>query len=326
MWVRGSAHTWRKLCAARQRRCSSSSRCSTSCQCCMRPDSMLSRLPWKCDTRIAVRAWEFARFGSEQRHMIARFLKSCSTFCHSRISAMQALGLEVLQLLQFVMEYNPGLVSASQGCESEGCEGLAAGAALEQSLWRGVLVGCLPAGHCIYTAESSFAWRNCGLADARSGLVLASQDLVELSQDQREALREARDVILDMYCELPSQRAALTSQLQVRHVYSTNTQRYYSVDPRPLHHPRQCMRSGQECHSCTLCAAPSGMVSVLPMTAVQPHCLFVGMISTQDGLCMLQAAPAETAFYRQTLILRQLHANADAAFVQRLMLELLTPV
>ena len=138
---------------------------------------------------------------------------------------MQALGLEVLQLLQCLLEFNPGLVSASQGCESEGCEGMSAGAAPEQSLWRGVLVGCLPAGHCIYTDESSFARRSCGVANAKSGSVLNPQDQLELSQGQRKALREARDSILDMNCELPSQRAALTSQLQVRHVYPTSTQR-----------------------------------------------------------------------------------------------------
>ena len=136
--------------------------------------SIISQLPWTSDASfLSCRGPHL--FPSEQRHTDAILLTACKptsfpagicVIC-SASAALQALGLEVLQLLQFLLEHNPGLFSASQGCSSEDCEGVPAGAAPEQSLWRGILVGCLPAEHCIYTDKSSAAWRGCSAADAR---------------------------------------------------------------------------------------------------------------------------------------------------------------
>ena len=56
---------------------------------------------------------------------------------------MQALSLEVLQLLQCLLEYNPGLVDSSQGCGLDGFGGLSAGTALDPGVWQVRPVGCL---------------------------------------------------------------------------------------------------------------------------------------------------------------------------------------
>ena len=61
-------------------------------------------------------------------------------------SVLQALGLEVLQLLQCLLEHNPGLTSALQGCNFEGLKGSLALLPSERDSWQGAAVGCLPAG------------------------------------------------------------------------------------------------------------------------------------------------------------------------------------
>ena len=61
-------------------------------------------------------------------------------------SALQALGLEVLQLLQCLLEHNPGVVSTSQGCSFEGWKGSPALLASSQRSRQGASVGCLQLG------------------------------------------------------------------------------------------------------------------------------------------------------------------------------------
>ncbi|CAL5224537.1 g7236 [Coccomyxa viridis] len=91
---------------------------------------------------------------------------------------LQALGLEVLQLLQCLLEHNPGLVSALQGPSSEGLKGSLASLASNQGFRPGAL-GCL-----------------------------------KLSQDFRKVLEKARDIILLSHDKLLPQRVVLTSQMQ----------------------------------------------------------------------------------------------------------------
>jgi len=55
---------------------------------------------------------------------------------------MQALGLEVLQLLQCLLKHNPGLINAFTTLSIQGVEG---SAALDGGIWRGALVSCMQA-------------------------------------------------------------------------------------------------------------------------------------------------------------------------------------
>ncbi len=133
-------------------------------------------------------------------------------------SALQALGLEVLQLLQCLLEHNPGVVSTSQGCSFEGWKGSPALLASSQRSRQGASVGCLPAGMQLLYLVGLITGQGEAAAYGRVCLMLALQGWPKLSQAQSRVLLGARNAILLSHDRLFPQRAALASQLQVRHV------------------------------------------------------------------------------------------------------------